>query len=206
MVFGSVVSVHAQGINACEISYLMFDFPETVASNQPFTVTTTVTLFSCDVGPVVARVDLSDFRHNLISSSYSWVNSPFTNVTNTVTAPKVGDPNIIYATAYMILPSGQIVGHYMSWFEISVVPSTESTTTYSSVIQVTSQAGPPPTIFSSTTSFASESSTLTLSATATSGENVQALILSSDMPYEIIIVFAIVFIVSLTVLNVRKKP
>jgi hypothetical protein len=205
LVFGNAVSAYAQAINFCEISYLRFDYPETVPAHQAFTVTTTVALFSCDVGPVVARVDLSDFHHNLISSSYSWVNSPVTYVTNTITAPQIGDPNIIYATAYMVLFSGQIVGHYMSWFQLSVVPPTEVTTTNSSAVQINSQTVASPTTVTSTSTFASTGSAPALFATTISSENVSALILSSDLPYELVIVVAILFMVTLAVLYRRKK-
>lgn len=205
LAFGSVASVHAQAIDYCEISYLRFDYPETVTANQPFTVTTTVALFSCYVGPLVAQVDLFDFHHNLISSSSSWVNSPVTNVTNTITAPKIGDPNIIYATAYMVLFPGQVVGHYMSWFQLSVVPPTLITATTSSEAQITSQTTAAPTTVTSTSALASTESTPSPSATTASSENARALILSSDLPYELAILFAILFIVALALINKRNK-
>jgi hypothetical protein len=206
-VLGNAASAYAQAIDYCEISYLRFNYPEPVLAGEPLTVTTTVALFSCDVGPVRARVDLSDFHHNLITSSYNWVNSPVTTVTNTITAPEVGNPNIIYATAYMVLFDGEIVGHYMSWFELSVVPPTEVTTTNSSTIQISSQTVAPPTSVLSTSTFASTSTGVapTLLATTISSQGFSALILSSDLPYELIIVVAILFIVTLLVVSKRKK-
>ena len=204
LIFGSVASAYAQAIDFCEISYLRFDYPTTVPASQAFTVTTTVGLFSCDVGPVVARIDLFDFHHNLISSSYSWVNSPVTDVTNTITAPKIGDPNIIYATAYMVLFDGQIVGHYMSWFQLSVIPPTEVTTTNTSV-QINSQTVASPTTSMTTSSAASTESAPNLFSTTVSSENVSTLILSSDLPYELVIVFAILFMVALAVVSKRNK-
>jgi hypothetical protein len=205
LVLSSASSVHAQAIDFCEISYLRFDYPETVLSSQPLTIRTTVVLFSCDVGPVVARVDLFDFHHNLMSSSYAWVNSPVTNVTNTITAPKVGDPNIVYATAYMVLFDGQIVGHYMSWFQLSVIRPTEITATNNTAIQINSQTSASAPMIASASTLASTASISTLSALTSSSENVGALILSTDLPYEIIILIAILFIVALAVLNKGGK-
>ncbi len=204
VVLGNTVSVHAQAISLCEISYLRFYYPQPVQANQPFTVTTTVALFSCDAGPVRARVDLFDFHHDLISSGSSWVYSPIVNVTNTITAPRTNSPNIVYATAYMVLFDGQIVGSYMSWFQLSVVPSTEITTT-TSVVQISSQTTASLSTMTSSSTLTSTESTPTTSAATISSQNVSALVLSSDLPYELVILFAVLFIVALAVLDVRRR-
>ena len=205
LVLGNAVCVYAQAINSCEISYLRFYYPQVVQANQPFTVTTTVALFYCDVGPVRARVDLFDFHHDLISSSSSWVSSPIVNVTNTITAPGTNSPNIVYATAYMVLFDGQIVGRYMSWFQLSVVSSAEITTTTSSLVQISSQTTTSLSTLTSSSTLTSTESTPTPFATTISSQNFSALVLSSDLPYELVILFAALFIVTLAVLHVRRE-
>ncbi len=205
LVLGNTVSVYAQAISLCEISYLRFYYPQPVQANQPFTVTTTVALFSCEAGPVRARVDLFDFHHDLISSGSSWVSSPIVNVTNTITAPRTNSPNIVYATAYMVLFDGQIVGSYMAWFQLSIVPSTEITTTTTPVVQISSQTTASPSTMTSSSTLTSTESTPTTSATTISSQSVSALVLSSDLPYELVILFAVLFIVALAVLDVRRR-
>ena len=204
LVLGNAVSVYAQAMNSCEISYLRFYYPQPVQANQQFTVTTTVALFYCDVGPVRARVDLFDFHHDLISSSSSWVSSPIVNVANTITAPGTNSPNIVYVTAYMVLFDGEIVGRYMSWFQLTIVPSTEITTTTTPMVQINSQTTMSlSTLTSFSTSTSTEPTPATLPTTISS-QNVSALVLTSDLPYELVILFAALFIVALGVLHARR--
>jgi hypothetical protein len=192
--------VHAQAINLCEIAFLTFNYPNPVPANQPVTVTTTITLYSCPAGPVSARIDLFDSHQNLISTSSNIVNSARVDVTNTFTAPQSGQ-YLVYATAYMIL-FGSVAGSYRSSFPLSVVAPNEMTST-TSVVQSSSQATTSLSIMTSST-LASTESTSTTFAPTISSQNVSSLIVSSDMLYESVIFLAVLFIVALVVLSIRR--
>ena len=195
--------MHAQAINLCEIAFLTFNYPNPVPANQPVTVTTTVTLYSCPVGPLRARIDLFDSHQNLISTSSNNVNSARVDVTNTFTAPQTSGQYPVYATAYMIL-FGSVVGSYRSSFLLSVVPPNEMTIS-TTAVQSSSQATTSLSIMTSTSNLASTESTSTTFAPTISNQNVSAFNVSSDMLYESVIFLAVLFIVALVVLSIRRR-
>jgi len=203
LLLGNNVAVHAQAINLCEIAFLTFNYPNPVPANQPVTVTTTIALYSCPGGPLRARVDLFDSHQNLISTSSNIVNSARVDVTNTFTAPPTSGQYLVYATAYMIL-FGSVAGSYRSSFLLSVVAPNEMTMSTTSVVQSSSQATTSLSIMTSTSTIASTESTSTTFAPTISSQNVSALIVSSDMLYESVIFLAVLFIVALVVLSIRR--
>ncbi len=203
LLLGNNAAVHAQAINLCEIAFLTFNYPNPVPANQPVTVTTTVTLYSCPVGPLRARIDLFDSHQNLISTSSNNVNSARVDVTNTFTAPQTSGQYPVYATAYMIL-FGSVVGSYRSSFLLSVVPPNEMTIS-TTAVQSSSQATTSLSIMTSTSNLASTESTSTTFAPTISNQNVSAFNVSSDMLYESVIFLAVLFIVALVVLSIRRR-
>jgi hypothetical protein len=196
--------VHAQAINLCEIAFLTFNYPNPVLANQPVTVTTTITLYSCPVGALRARVDLFDSHQNLISTSSNIVNSARVDVTNTFTAPQTSGQYPVYATAYMIL-FGFVAGSYRSSFLLSVASSNEMTST--AVVQSSSQATALLSMMTttSTSTLASTESTSTAFAPPISSQNVSSLIVSSDALYESVIFLAVLFIVALLVHSIQRR-
>ena len=203
LLLGNNAAVHAQAINLCEIAFLTFNYPNPVPANQPVTVTTTVTLYSCPVGPLRARIDLFDSHQNLISTSSNNVNSARVDVTNTFTAPQTSGQYPVYATAYMIL-FGSVVGSYRSSFLLSVVPPNEMTIS-TTAVQSSSQATTSLSIMTSTSNLASTESTSTTFAPTISNQNVSAFSVSSDVLYESVIFLAVLFIVALVVLSIRRR-
>ena len=203
LLLGNNVAVHAQAINLCEIAFLTFNYPNPVPANQPVTVTTTITLYSCPVGPLSARVDLFDSHQNLISTGSNIVNSARVDVTNTLTAPPTSGQYTVYAIAYMIL-FGSVVGSYRSSFLLSVVPPNEMTIS-TSVAQSISQATTSPSNMASTSTLVSTELTSTALAPTISSQNVSALIVSSNVLYESVIFLAVLFIVALAVLSIRRR-
>jgi len=204
LLLGSNVAVHAQAVNLCEIAFLTFNYPNPVPANQPVTVTTTITLYSCPVVPLSARVDLFDSHQNLISTSSSIVNSARVDVTNTLTAPPTSGQYPVYAIAYMIL-FGSVAGSYRSSFLLSVVPPNETTMSTTSVIQSNSQATTSLSHMASTSTIVSTESTSTPLAPTISSQNVSAFIGSSNVLYESVIFFVVLFIVALAVLSIRRR-
>ncbi|MGA8858021.1 MAG: hypothetical protein WB643_12770 [Candidatus Bathyarchaeia archaeon] len=206
LLLGNNVAVHAQAINLCEIAFLQFNYPNPVPANQPVTVTTTVTLYSCPVAPLRARIDLFDSHQNLISTSSNNVNSARVDVTNTFTAPPTSGQYLVYATAYMVL-FGSVVGSYRSSFLLSVVPPNEMTISTTSVVQSSSQTTT--TLFSMSSNLpsnlSSTESTSTTFAPTISNQNVSAFNVSSDVLYESVIFLAVLFIVALVVLSIRRR-
>ena len=204
LLLGNSVAVHAQAINLCEIAFLTFNYPNPVPANQPVAVTTTITLYSCPIGPLRARVDLFDSHQNLISTSSNTVNSARIDVTNTFTAPQTSGQYPVYATAYMIL-FGSVVGSYRSSFLLSVVPQSEMTISTTSVAQSSSQVTTALSIVTSTSNVASTESPSTAFAPVIPSENVSTFNVSSDMLYESVIFLAVLFIAALAVLSLRRK-
>jgi hypothetical protein len=201
LLLGNSGAVHAQPINLCAIAFLTFNYPNPVPANQPVTVTTTITLYSCPAGPVSARIDLFDSHQNLISTSSNVVNSARVDVANTFTAPQTSGQYLVYATAYMILFSS-VAGSYRSSFLLSVVSPIEMTST--TVVQSSSQATTSLSIMTSTSNLASTESTSTTFAPTISSQSVSPFIVSSDMLYESVIFLAVLFIVALVVLSIRR--
>jgi hypothetical protein len=210
IVLGNNVAVQGQAINLCEIASLTFNYPNPVPADRPLTVITTIALYSCPAGPLSARVDLFDSRQNLISSSSGLVNSPRVDVTNTFAAPPTSGQHVIYVAAYMIL-FGSVVGSYRSSFELSVVPRNQMTMGSASLLQSFTQ-----TTLTSTTSstfttglaqntLASVESTSTAFAPTISKENFSTIASSGDFLYELVILFAMIFIVTLVILSVRRR-
>jgi hypothetical protein len=204
LLIGNNVAVHAQAVNLCEIAFLTFNYPNPVPTNQPVAVTTTITLYSCPIGPLRARVDLFDSHQNLISSSSNIVNSARVDVTNTFTAPPTSGQYPVYATAYMVL-FGSVAGTYRSSFLLSVVPPNEMTTSPTFVVQSISQTTTTLPIITSTSNLASTESTSTAFAPTISNQNVSSFIVSSDVLYELVIFLAVLFMVALVVLSVRRR-
>jgi hypothetical protein len=204
LLLGNNVAVHAQAINLCEIAFLTFNYPNQVPTNQPVTVTTTITLYSCPVVPLRARIDLFDSHQNLISTSSNTVNSARIDVTNTFTAPPTSGQYLVYASAYMIL-FGSVVGSYRSSFLLSVVPLNEMTISTTSVVQNSSLITSSLSIMTSTSNLISTESTSTTFAPTISSQNVSAFIVSSDALYESIIFVAVLFIVALVALSIRRR-
>jgi hypothetical protein len=204
VLLGNNAAVHAQATNVCEIAFLTFNYLNPVPANQPVTVTTTIALYSCPVGPLRARIDLFDSRQNLISTNSNIVNSARVDVTNTFTAPQTIGQYTVYATAYMLL-FGSVAGSYRSSFLLSVVAPNEMTITGTSVIQTSSQTTTSLSIMTSTSNSASTESTSTTFAPMISSQNVSAFIVSSDMLYESVIFLAVLFIVALVVLSIRRR-
>ena len=204
--------MHAQAINLCEIASLRFNYPTPVPADQPVTVITTIALYSCPGGSLSARVDLFDSHQNLISTNSNFVNSPRVDVTNTFAAPPTSGQYLVYVTAYMIL-FGSVAGSYRSSFELSVVPPNQMTTSSSSLVESISQTTSSLTSMTSTTFTAglvqstpisAESSSTTFTPT-TSSQNFSPFILSNDMLYQLLILLAVLFIVTLVVLSVRRR-
>jgi hypothetical protein len=208
LVLGNNAAVQGQAINLCEIASLTFNYPNPAPANQPVTVITTIALYSCPAGPLNARVDLFDSHHNLISSSSNVVNSPRVDVTNTFVPPSSGQ-YVIYATAYMIL-FGSVAGSYRSSFELSVVPQDQMTTSSTSLLQSFSQATPTSTGSSTFTTSLAEStpsseSNSTAFASTISNQNFSTSAPSGDVLYELVILLAILSIVTLVILTVRRR-
>ena len=204
LLLGNNVDVHVQAINLCEIASLTFNYPNPVPTNQPVAVTTTIALYSCPVGPLRARIDLFDSHQNLISTNSNSVNSARVDVTNTFTAPQTSGQYLVYATAYMIL-FGSVAGSYRSSFLLSVVPPSEMTISTTSVVQTSSQATTLLSIMTSTSNLASTQSISTTFARTISSENGSAFNVSSDILYESVIFLAVLFIVALVVLSIRRR-
>jgi len=203
LLLGNNVAVYAQVTNLCQIAFLTFNYANPVLANEPVTVTTTITLYTCPAGPLRARIDLFDSRQNLISTSSNIVNSARVDVTNTLTAPSTSGQYLVYATAYMIL-FGSVAGSYRSSFLLSVVPPNEMTISTISAVQSSSQITTSPSIVASTSNLVSTESTSTALAIISS-QNVSAFIATSDILYELVIFLGILFIVALVVLSMRRR-
>ena len=203
LLLGNNVAVYAQVTNLCQIAFLTFNYANPVLANEPVTVTTTITLYTCPAGPLRARIDLFDSRQNLISTSSNIVNSARVDVTNTLTAPSTSGQYLVYATAYMIL-FGSVAGSYRSSFLLSVVPPNEMTISTISAVQSSSQITTSPSIVASSSNLVSTESTSTALAIISS-QNVSAFIVTSDILYELVIFLGILFIVALVVLSMRRR-
>ena len=203
LLLGNNVAVYAQVTNLCQIAFLTFNYANPVLANEPVTVTTTITLYTCPAGPLRARIDLFDSRQNLISTSSNIVNSARVDVTNTLTAPSTSGQYLVYATAYMIL-FGSVAGSYRSSFLLSVVPPNEMTISTISAVQSNSQITTSPSIVASSSNLVSTESTSTALAIISS-QNVSAFIVTSDILYELVIFLGILFIVALVVLSMRRR-
>ena len=203
LLLGNNVAVYAQVTNLCQIAFLTFNYANPVLANEPVTVTTTITLYTCPAGPLRARIDLFDSRQNLISTSSNIVNSARVDVTNTLTAPSTSGQYLVYATAYMIL-FGSVAGSYRSSFLLSVVPPNEMTISTISAVQSSSQITTSPSIVASTSNLVSTESTSTALGIISS-QNVSAFIVTSDILYELVIFLGILFIVALVVLSMRRR-
>ena len=207
LLLGNYAAVHAQAINLCQIAFLKFNYPNPVPPNQPVTVITSVVLFSCPAGPISARVDLFDSQQNLISTGYNSVDSARVDVTNTIIAPPTSGQYLVYAAAYMII-FGAVAGSYRSSFELTVVPQDQITTSSISLTQNISQTTSSLVSVTSNTvqnSSTSAESILGTFAPTISNQELSPFTLSSDVLYDLVIALAVFFIVSLTILSLRRR-
>jgi hypothetical protein len=209
IVLGNNASVRGQAINLCEIASLTFNYPNPAPANQPVTVITTIALYSCPVVPLSARVDLFNSRQNPISSSSNFVNSPRVDVTNTFAAPPTSGQYTVYVVAYMIM-FASVAGSYRSSFQLTVVQQDQITSSASSVqsfsqntLTSTTSSAFPTSLAQST--LASAESSSTAFAPTISTQNLSTIVPSDDVLTELIMGLAVLFMVTLIILSVRRR-